>query len=121
MSTPLPNPADVAQLLAFLPQRYSVTPQPASCQQGTEREVINFGASHRTEIEAFFQLAGSKNWSDHDYSPEQMSDPLQQPGGVESAVPMQLTLMVRGERFCDDHRGATIEPRAAAAGPITSS
>jgi hypothetical protein len=63
-------------------------------------------------VEEFFRLAAQPCWCDYGYKPELAGKMVHSEETIASAsladIKTMLTFCVRGERFCDGHRGAMI-------------
>ena len=63
-------------------------------------------------VEEFFALAGQEYWCDYHYDVEQAGEMIRDDAAIASATLAQiktmLTFCVRGERFCDGHRGEMV-------------
>lgn len=68
---------------------------------------------YQEEVVAFFRLAGSEPWCDHDYAQKDVPALIREPGFIEGAsleeLKTILTYCVRGERFGDGFWGALIQ------------
>lgn len=104
-----PQPADIDELLAYLPRLYP---------DGVAIKTSFFTAnsewpSYVEVVNAFYTAAGQDCWTDFEYDMQGCGELLRDPAYVARAslpeVKSLLTWCVRGERFCDGHHGSMIE------------
>lgn len=117
MRTRVPNPEEIAELVAFLPRLYAEGFQPIKAWHGGTRNAQ--GAltlpwpDYNDVVEAFFRAASRDCWLDYNYSPEEAAQLLRDEDRVRNAgideIKTMLTFCVRGERFSDGHWGAMVE------------
>ncbi len=103
------QPADMDELLAFLPQLY---PDGAPIQAVVAYHDGRWPV-YAEPVTAFFSAAGKDCWSDFDYdmarSANRLADPEQVAAASLDELKSMLTWCVRGERFCDGHHGSVID------------
>lgn len=104
-----PQPADIDELLAYLPRLYP---------DGVAIKTSFFTAdsewpSYVEVVNAFYTAAGQDCWTDFEYDMQRTGEKLRDAEHVATAslseIKTLLTWCVRGERFCDGHHGSMIE------------
>jgi Family of unknown function (DUF6508) len=107
----------IDELLHFLPALDTLNPGTESEWHGLDEEANNdvFTLPYPTYppvVEEFFRLAARDCWSDSGYVPQQAAEMIRDDDAIASASLSQiktlLTYCVRGERFCEGHRGAMV-------------
>lgn len=107
--SPLPTPAQVDELLAYLAQLYphGVAIEPSEVRPGSEWPV------YFEVVKAFYAELASDCWTDFNYSIEASHQRVRDPAYIARANFKQLRSLLtycnRGERFCDGHWGAMIK------------
>jgi hypothetical protein len=118
-----PTPADIDELLAFLPRLEApgraFTTRWAGGEALDARTTTTPYPVYADDVLAFFRAAGRPCWSDYAYDPESARKMLADDHVVARAtlgeIRTMLTLCVRGERFCDGFWEALLtEGRVAA-------
>ncbi len=117
MRTGIPSSGDIDALVAFLPKLYGDYAEPVVTWSGMTKDgdgvfTLPYPQYNQT-VRAFFMLASSDPWDDHDYVPEVADGILKDGVSIEKAdlslVKTLLTFCVRGERFCDGFWSEVIE------------
>ncbi len=118
MAEPQPTVQDIEDLVAFLPKLYGHGAQPAGKLITGEETADGTPTLPRYEygeaVESFFNTIVRQGcWLDHDYDPEEAERLLMDEAAVACATVPEirrlLTLVVRGERFCDGWWSSMIE------------
>ena len=108
--------ADIQELVSFLPRLYAEGVSPVERWEGgvkgEDGSVTLPWPLYNKVVEEFFRVAARQCWMDRDYQPVEAGQMLADEEVVRKAdmtqIRQMLTYCVRGERFCDGHRGAMI-------------
>ena len=118
----LPTPADIDTLLAFLPGFY----QPDRRFTRKPESVSGLGAvfDYDHDVTAFFRIAGTGCWVDHDYDSQQATSILNDARAIATAdlptLRTLITVCTRGEKFCDGWWASLLQETTGSRSRMTS-
>lgn len=118
MPEPQPTVRDIEELVAFLPRLYGREARPTgkwiAGKRSADGRLVFPWYEYSETVENFFDTIGRQGcWLDPDYDPEEDQRLLMDETAVARATIPEirhlLTLVIRGERFCDGWWASMIE------------